>query len=155
MAWLGIIIIFIFMDTQDHTIYCVWIHFIPTTYTRGEKKNIWSELESNARPLASHVTDCSNHKTMAPREIQWIVNPSCRTFHEVPLCFVPDLKNRFPSCCLSASMDFFSFFAAAAVSTKLNLEPWGHWRPYLWSFCLLAWRKQLCAVIQRFDYARI
>ena len=39
-GWPGIIIItFIYMDTQDHAIYCVWIHFIPTSLylRRGEK----------------------------------------------------------------------------------------------------------------------
>ena len=43
------------MDMQEHTICCVWIHFIPS-YARGEKKNIWAELESNPVPLATQVT---------------------------------------------------------------------------------------------------
>ena len=39
MAWLGnIIFICIYMDTQDHAIYCVWIHFILTfLYQEREK----------------------------------------------------------------------------------------------------------------------
>ena len=48
--------IFFYMATQDHAIYHVWIHFIPTSlYLRGEK-TIWSELESNPDPLASQAT---------------------------------------------------------------------------------------------------
>ena len=35
----------IFMDTQDHAIYHVWIHLFPTSYARGEKP-FGLELES-------------------------------------------------------------------------------------------------------------
>ena len=52
MAWLGIIIL-IYMDTQEHAICRVWIHLFLPPYTGGEKKNIYSELESNPGPLAS------------------------------------------------------------------------------------------------------
>ena len=41
---------FIYMDTQDHSIYRVWIH-LPE-----EKKTIWSELELNPSPFASQAT---------------------------------------------------------------------------------------------------
>ena len=41
------------MDTQDHTIYHVWIHFIPTSVYPRREKTIWSELELNPGPLAS------------------------------------------------------------------------------------------------------
>ena len=44
------------MDTQDHAIYHVWIHFIPTSLYPMRRKNIWSELESNPGPLASQAT---------------------------------------------------------------------------------------------------
>ena len=44
------------MDTQEHAICCVWIHFIPTSFNSGEKKNIWSELGLNPGPLASQAT---------------------------------------------------------------------------------------------------
>ena len=38
MIWLGIILHCIYMDMQDHSIYRVWIHFIPTSlYPRREK----------------------------------------------------------------------------------------------------------------------
>ena len=51
MAWLGII--FIYMDMQDHSIYHVRIHFIPTSlYPRREEK----QLELNPGPLASQAT---------------------------------------------------------------------------------------------------
>ena len=55
MAWLGMIT-FIYMDTQDHTLYSVWIHFVPTSLYPRREKTIWSELESNAGPLTSQVT---------------------------------------------------------------------------------------------------
>ena len=55
MAWLEIII-FIYMDTQDHAIYHVWIHFIPTSLYPRRRKDIWSEQESNPGPLASQAT---------------------------------------------------------------------------------------------------
>ena len=42
------------MDTQDHDV-IGYILFLPS-YTRGEKKNIWSELELNPGPLASQAT---------------------------------------------------------------------------------------------------
>ena len=39
-AWLGISIIFIYMEMQDHVIYRDWIHFIPTSlYPRREEKH--------------------------------------------------------------------------------------------------------------------
>ena len=44
---------FIYMDTQDHAIYHVWIHFIPTCLYPRREKTIWSELESNPGPLVS------------------------------------------------------------------------------------------------------
>ena len=44
------------MDTQDHAIYHVWIHFIPTTLYPRREKTFWSELESNPGPLASQAT---------------------------------------------------------------------------------------------------
>ena len=53
MAWIGIIIILFYMDTQDHAIYHVWIHFIPTSLYPRRRKNIWSELKLNPGPLAS------------------------------------------------------------------------------------------------------
>ena len=55
MAWIRIIriIFYIYMVTQDHAIYHVWIHFSPT---RWVKKNIWPDLESNQGPLASQAT---------------------------------------------------------------------------------------------------
>ena len=55
MAWLGIII-FIYMDTQEHTICRVWIHFIPTSLYPRREENIWSELESNPGPLVALAT---------------------------------------------------------------------------------------------------
>ena len=51
MAWLGIF--FTYMDMQEHKICRVYL--LPP-YTRGEKKNIWSELELNLGPLASQAT---------------------------------------------------------------------------------------------------
>ena len=47
---------FFYMDTQDHAIYHVWIHFIPTSLYPRREKTIWSELESNPGPLASQAT---------------------------------------------------------------------------------------------------
>ena len=47
---------FIYMDSQDHAIYHVWIHFIPTALYPRREKIIWSELESNPGPLASQAT---------------------------------------------------------------------------------------------------
>ena len=44
------------MDMQDHAIRCVWIHFIPTSFNRGENKNMRSELGSNPGPLALQAT---------------------------------------------------------------------------------------------------
>ena len=44
------------MDTQDHAIYHVWIHFIPTSLYPRREKTIWSELESNPGPLISQAT---------------------------------------------------------------------------------------------------
>ena len=44
------------MDTQDHAIYHVWIHFFPTSLYPRREKTIWSELESNPGPLASQAT---------------------------------------------------------------------------------------------------
>ena len=55
MAWLGIIF-FIYMDTQDHAIYHIWIRFIfPSSYAQGEKP-FGLELELNPGPLASQAT---------------------------------------------------------------------------------------------------
>ena len=47
---------FIYMDSQDHAIDHVWIHFIPTSLYPRREKIIWSELESNPGPLASQAT---------------------------------------------------------------------------------------------------
>ena len=57
MAQLGIIFLFIYMDLQDHAIYCVWIHlfFLPPMLEE-RRKTIWSVLESNLGPLASQAT---------------------------------------------------------------------------------------------------
>ena len=54
MAWIGIFLIF--MDTQEHANRRVWILLLLPPYTRGEKKNIWSELELNPGPLVSQAT---------------------------------------------------------------------------------------------------
>ena len=56
------------MDTQDHTIYCVWIHFIPTSlHTRREEKHlIKAGIKSRSCCFTSNL---SNHLTMAPRAI--------------------------------------------------------------------------------------
>ena len=51
-----LIIIIFYMDTQDHAIYHVWIHFIPTSLYPRREKAIWSELELNPGPLASQAT---------------------------------------------------------------------------------------------------
>ena len=40
-----------------------YISFLPP-YTQGERKNIWTKLESNPGPLASQATAVT--KTMAP-----------------------------------------------------------------------------------------
>ena len=45
-----------YRDTQDHAIYHVWIHFIPTTLYPRREKTIRSELELNPGPLASQAT---------------------------------------------------------------------------------------------------
>ena len=58
MAWLGIIIIIIlstWISKSTQFVVSGSILFLPP-YTRGEKKNIWSELESNPGPLASQAT---------------------------------------------------------------------------------------------------
>ena len=59
MAWLGIII-FVYMDIQDHTICCVWIHFIPTSLNlrREEKHLVWAGIEARSSCFTS---DRSNH----------------------------------------------------------------------------------------------
>ena len=44
------------MDTQDHAIYRVWIHFYSYLLIPEERKNIWSELELNPGPLVSQAT---------------------------------------------------------------------------------------------------
>ena len=41
---------------QDHAIYHVWIHFIPTTLYPRREKNISSELDMNPGPPASQAT---------------------------------------------------------------------------------------------------
>ena len=70
MVWLGIYFLFlssIYMDTQDHTTYHVWIHLLlPTSYARGQKKNhlVWAGIEPRSFCLTS---DHSNHQTMVPR----------------------------------------------------------------------------------------
>ena len=58
MAWLEIF--FIYMDTQEHTISRVWIHFIPTSlYSRREEKHlVWAGIESRSSCFSSN---CSNH----------------------------------------------------------------------------------------------
>ena len=43
------------MDTQDHAIYHVWIHLLPTSNAPGEKP-FGHELESNPGSLASQAT---------------------------------------------------------------------------------------------------
>ena len=48
------------MDPQDHAIYSVWIHFIPTSLYPRREKTIWSELESKPGPLASQASDVLN-----------------------------------------------------------------------------------------------
>ena len=67
MAWLRIIFIF-YMDTQDHAIYHVWIHFIPTSLYPRREKTIWSELESNPGPLASQATALTTRPWLLGRE---------------------------------------------------------------------------------------
>ena len=47
---------FFYMDMQDHAIYHVWIHFIPTSLYPRREKTIWSELELNPGPPASQAT---------------------------------------------------------------------------------------------------
>ena len=42
-----------YMDTQDHAINHVWIHFILTSLCPRREKITWSEMESNPG-LASH-----------------------------------------------------------------------------------------------------
>ena len=43
------------MDKQEHIIHCVGIHFYSYLLIPEDKKNIWSELESNPGPLASRL----------------------------------------------------------------------------------------------------
>ena len=59
-------IFFIYMDTQDHTIYCVWINFIAISlYPRREEKHlVLAGIELRSSCFSS---DRSNHLTMAPR----------------------------------------------------------------------------------------
>ena len=66
MAWLGIviIIIFIYMDTQDHAIYPVWIHFIPTSlFLRREKPIlVGAGIELLHKSLLKPLDHCSSGK---------------------------------------------------------------------------------------------
>ena len=65
MAWLRIDFIF-YTDTQDHAIYHVWIHFIPTSLYPRREKTIWSELDPG--PLDSQATALTT-RHMAPGAI--------------------------------------------------------------------------------------
>ena len=56
MAWLGIIIFFIYMDTQDHAILLCLDPFYYYLLIPEERKNIWSELELNPGPLATQAS---------------------------------------------------------------------------------------------------
>ena len=44
------------MDTLEHEIYHVWIHFIPSSLYPRREKTTWSELKLNPSPLASQAT---------------------------------------------------------------------------------------------------
>ena len=54
MAWLGFF--FVYMETQDHTIYCVCIHLFYLPSMPEKRKTIWSGLGLNPGPLASQAT---------------------------------------------------------------------------------------------------
>ena len=69
MAWLGIVII-IYMDTQDHATYRVWIHFIPTSLYPRREKTIWSELELKPGPLASQATALTTRPLLLGQEVE-------------------------------------------------------------------------------------
>ena len=60
------------MDTQDHAIYHVWMHFFPTTLYPRREKTIWSELESNPGPLASQATALTTRPLLLGQ-----LKPSC------------------------------------------------------------------------------
>ena len=50
------LLISIYMDAQDHAIYHVWIHFVPSSLYPRREENILSEPISNPGPLASQAT---------------------------------------------------------------------------------------------------
>ena len=82
------LLFFIYMDMQEHAIHCVWILFIPTSFsTLGEKKNIWSELESNSGPLVSQATTLTNRS--------WLLGSSLkRCCQELRLLHITESVNQ-------------------------------------------------------------
>ena len=60
---------FFYMDTQDHAIYHVWIHFIPTSLYPRREKTIWSELQSNPGPLDSQATALTTRPWLLGQQI--------------------------------------------------------------------------------------
>ena len=61
-----------YMDTQEHAIYHVWFHFIPTSLYPRREKNIWSELESYPDPLASQATTLTTRPWLLRQTIKII-----------------------------------------------------------------------------------
>ena len=67
--------LFIFMNTQDGTIYCVWIHLFIPPYTLGERrKTTWSELELNSGPLASQATSVTTRPCLLRKGKIWVIS---------------------------------------------------------------------------------
>ena len=63
---------FFYMDTRDHAIYHVWIHFFLPPYARGEKKTLWSELESNPGPLASQAATLTTRPWLLGQSLKYV-----------------------------------------------------------------------------------
>ena len=65
---------------QDHVIYHVWIHFIPTTLYPRREKTIWSELELNPGPLASQATTLTTRPWLLRQQNKYLKREKWLTF---------------------------------------------------------------------------
>ena len=78
MARLGIIFLFMNMDTQDHTIYRVWIHlFFQPPMPEERRKTIWYELVLNPDPLVSQATALTTRPCLLGQALKLVTFKKC------------------------------------------------------------------------------
>ena len=80
MVWLGISFLHIYMDTQDHTIFCAWIYLFLLPPLQEKRKTIWSELESTTGPLDSQATALTTGPCLLEQDLKFIEALSYSSF---------------------------------------------------------------------------